>query len=81
MSRDGKGADGGWYEEYRCGCVSDTVRRKRELLGYCGKHGDERTARSPHRDLSTRETRIITEIFKDAISTPTKARSKSRSNL
>ena len=32
----------GWWEEYRCGCVSKTVRRKKDLLGYCGQHGDSR---------------------------------------
>jgi len=32
----------GWWEEYRCGCVSKTVKRKKDLLGYCGKHGDSR---------------------------------------
>ena len=30
------------WEEYRCGCVSDTVPRKEDLLGYCPKHGDNR---------------------------------------
>lgn len=30
----------GHYEEYRCGCVSPTVKRKKDLLGYCAKHGD-----------------------------------------
>ena len=34
--------DGGWFEEYSCGCVSDVVRTKRELVGYCGKHGSNR---------------------------------------
>ena len=32
----------GWWEEYSCGCTSDTVKRKRDLLGYCGKHGGDR---------------------------------------
>lgn len=32
----------GWWEEYECGCVSETARRKRDLLGYCKFHGDER---------------------------------------
>lgn len=32
----------GWWEEYRCGCVSETVARKKDLLGYCGKHGENR---------------------------------------
>lgn len=39
----------GWWEEYRCGCVSELVPRKRDLLGYCGTHGDDPTRRSPHR--------------------------------
>jgi hypothetical protein len=30
-----------WYGEYRCGCVSSLVRLKREVLDYCGKHGDD----------------------------------------
>ena len=46
----------GWWEEYACGCVSETVERKKDLLGYCGKHGDER--RHCHRDRKmTREGR------------------------
>lgn len=32
----------GWWEDYKCGCVSEVVRRKRDLLGYCGKHGADR---------------------------------------
>lgn len=32
----------GWFEEYRCGCVSETATTKKDLLGYCGKHGDDR---------------------------------------
>lgn len=31
-----------YFEEYRCGCVSESVRRKKDLLGYCAKHGEER---------------------------------------
>ena len=31
-----------WFEEYRCGCVSESVRTQRELLGYCAKHGASR---------------------------------------
>jgi hypothetical protein len=35
----------GWFEEYRtCGCISETVKRKRDLLGYCAKHGSRRAA-------------------------------------
>lgn len=37
-----------WWEEYRCGCVSPSVRTKRELVGYCPRHGDDR--RHVHRD-------------------------------
>jgi hypothetical protein len=29
----------GWFEEYKCGCVSPVVKFKRELVGYCPKHG------------------------------------------
>lgn len=32
----------GWWEEYRCGCVSETERYKKDLLGYCSKHGENR---------------------------------------
>lgn len=29
----------GWWEEYKCGCLSDVVARKADLLGYCPVHG------------------------------------------
>jgi hypothetical protein len=32
----------GWFEEYRCGCVSGNVVRRRDLLGYCPTHGEDR---------------------------------------
>lgn len=32
----------GWWEDYACGCVSQTVLRKRDLLGYCPIHGENR---------------------------------------
>jgi hypothetical protein len=32
----------GWYEEYRCGCLSETVKRKCNLHGYCPRHGESR---------------------------------------
>jgi hypothetical protein len=38
----------GFWEEYRCGCVSETVNRRRDLMGYCPKHGEDR--RRVHRD-------------------------------
>lgn len=28
----------GWFEEYGCGCISETVKRRKDLLGYCGQH-------------------------------------------
>lgn len=31
-----------WFETYGCGCVSGDAKRKRDLLGYCATHGDER---------------------------------------
>jgi hypothetical protein len=39
----------GWFEEYSCGCVSETVTRKSFLRGYCGIHGSDR--RHVYRDL------------------------------
>lgn len=39
MARERKS---GWFEEYRCGCVSEIVKTTKDLLGYCGKHGDDR---------------------------------------
>ena len=30
-----------YFEEYKCGCVSKIVRTKKDLVGYCGKHGDD----------------------------------------
>lgn len=32
----------GWWEDYECGCVSKTVKRKKDLLGYCPVHGETR---------------------------------------
>jgi len=32
-----------WWEVYSCGCVSGTLTRKRDLLGYCGQHGSDRS--------------------------------------
>lgn len=32
----------GYFEEYACGCVSDTEKRRKDLLGYCATHGDDR---------------------------------------
>lgn len=37
-----------WFEEYACGCMSVAVARKRDLVGYCGRHGDGR--RNVYRD-------------------------------
>lgn len=31
-----------WFEEYRCGCVSPVVCKKRLLPGYCPRHGENR---------------------------------------
>lgn len=32
----------GWWEEYRCGCTGQTEKFKKDLLGYCATHGDDR---------------------------------------
>lgn len=29
----------GWWEEYPCGCISETLTFKKDLLGYCDIHG------------------------------------------
>lgn len=42
----------GWWEEYKCGCVSKTVRFKKDLLGYCAIHGED--TRYVHPELATR---------------------------
>lgn len=38
--RKASSAKAQWYEEYRCGCVSPLARVKRDLLGYCPRHGN-----------------------------------------
>ena len=46
---EGKELTRGWFEAYRCGCVSEIVARKKDLIGYCGKHGAESQHGSPFR--------------------------------
>ena len=41
MTAPGEPPAKGWFEEYKCGCFSKTDR-KRDLLGYCAKHGEGR---------------------------------------
>ncbi len=31
-----------WFEEYRCGCVSEYACLKKDLCGYCPIHGETR---------------------------------------
>jgi len=31
-----------WFEDYRCGCVSDLCDCKSDLLGFCAIHGADR---------------------------------------
>ena len=31
----------GWFAEYRCGCLSETEKRKKDVLEYCPKHGED----------------------------------------
>lgn len=31
-----------YFEDYKCGCVSGYVERKKDLRGYCGQHGQSR---------------------------------------
>ena len=42
----------GWFEEYECGCTSETVRYKKDLLGYCGFHGTDRRHIYPDMDMT-----------------------------
>ena len=44
-----------YFESYRkCGCVSDEERRKKDLPGYCPRHGNDRA--DTHRiDASKRD--------------------------
>lgn len=41
----------GWYEEYTCGCTSDTEDRKKDLPGYCPTHGTDRRYIHPHGEV------------------------------
>lgn len=50
----------GYFEEYGCGCVSEVVRYKRDLLGYCGKHGNNR--RHVHRIHPNLDAKKLTPI-------------------
>lgn len=47
----------GWFEEYSCGCVSDIVKRKKDLIGYCGIHGNDRRRIYPVLSDKNRGTR------------------------
>lgn len=44
----------GYFEEYGCGCTSETVKRKRDLQGYCSQHGEDRKQIHPDIDFQTR---------------------------
>ncbi len=48
---------GGYFEEYRCGCVSSVVKSQKQLLGYCPKHGADRRAIFP--DISETPARHV----------------------
>ena len=52
----------GWWEEYKCGCVSEIVKRKKDLPGYCGKHGED--ARHKHPDFSEKDMKKLRETIK-----------------
>jgi hypothetical protein len=42
LAGGGRGGRRGWWEDYACGCVSETVARKKDLVGYCPVHGEDR---------------------------------------
>jgi hypothetical protein len=31
-----------YFEEYKCGCLPEVVKRREDLMGYCEKHGSDR---------------------------------------
>jgi hypothetical protein len=51
----------GFFEEYTCGCVSDTSKRQKDLLGYCATHGADRRRVFKHWALKDGGERIATE--------------------
>jgi len=51
-----------WIEEYKCGCSTESPR-KRDLLGYCSKHGDSR--KRLHKMNETKITETIKKILND----------------
>ncbi len=40
-ARPSRKSKGTWLEEYKCGCTNVTAT-KREALGYCPDHGEDR---------------------------------------
>jgi hypothetical protein len=49
-----------YFEEYACGCVSEYEDRRKELCGYCGKHGDDR--RHAHSLPAMRAIKIVVDF-------------------
>lgn len=50
-------AQAGYFEEYRCGCVSEFEARKKDLCGYCPTHGEDR--RHVHHVPRTKASRVL----------------------
>ena len=47
-----------WMQEFKCGCT-DVQDKKKELLGYCGTHGDDARGK-PFPVLVTASSRLET---------------------
>jgi hypothetical protein len=48
----------GYQEEYRCGCLSPVTRFKKDLPGYCPRHGEDKRSKwkvDPEQDAKLRE--------------------------
>jgi len=50
----------GWWEEYRCGCVSRTVPHKKDLPGYCPRHGEN--SRGARRDTRVADRSSVKDV-------------------
>lgn len=49
----------GYFEEYECDCVSDTQKRRKNLLGYCAVHGADRRQVYKHCTLKNGDDRMV----------------------
>lgn len=69
-----------WFEEYKCGCVSEVVKTKRELEGYCGKHGSDRRhihrADQPEKSIERFAEQMDEQKSRSALGIPNQTKGK-----